>query len=92
MIREYLLRLQALQLNLFSNGNVNLDVQIRKHLPSGEPWLSVTVSVERPTAEEEFVNHHELFDYYDFQTPDENFKRLENKYNTIEEFINTHKK
>lgn len=89
MIREYLLRLQALQLATLGS-NVSMEIQIRQ-FANGNSWLVVGVHPE-VQKDEDWRYHSEHFTYHDFQTPDENFKRLEYKYNTIEEFINTYKK
>lgn len=89
MIREYLLRLQALQLATLGS-NVSMEIQIRQKA-NGDVWLVAGVNPE-VQKDEDWIYHSEHFAYYDFQTPDENFKRLENKYNTIEEFINKYKK
>lgn len=89
MIREYLLRLQALQLATLGS-NVSMEIQIRQHA-NGDVWLVVGVYPE-VQKDEDWIYHSEHFAHYDFETPDENFKRLENNYNTIEEFINRFKK
>ncbi len=92
MIREYLLRLQALQLDTLGT-NVNVNIHPRYSDVENRPWLSVFVSTEEMTENNEFVGYYSCsFNYYDFQTPEENFERLEKEYNTIEEFINKYKK
>lgn len=89
MIREYLLRLQALQLAILGS-NVAMEIQIRQSA-NGDSWLVVGVHPE-VQKDEDWIYHSKHFTYYDFQTPDANRERLEKEYNTIEEFINKYKK
>ncbi len=92
MIREYLIRLQALQLATLGT-NVNVNIHTRYSDVENRPWLSVFASTEEMTENNEFVGYCSCtFSYYNFQTPDANRERLEKEYNTIEEFINKYKK
>lgn len=92
MIREFLTRLQELQLATLET-NVNMNIHTRYSNAKNRPWLAVFASTEEMTEDNEFVGYCSCtFSYYDFQTPEENFERLEKEYNTIEEFINKYKK
>lgn len=92
MIREFLTRLQELQLATLET-NVNMNIHTRYSNAKNRPWLAVFASTEEMTEDNEFVGYCSCtFSYYDFQTPDANRERLEKEYNTIEEFINKYKK
>lgn len=92
MIREYLQKLQDLQLALLGT-NIALHIQNRMPYVSDSPWLAVNVypdEQQKCTDGKKFICHNTTLSYYDFQTDEENRNRLEKEYNAIIEFINTH--
>lgn len=93
MVKEYLKKLQALQLELLGT-NIALLIQNRMPFASDSPWLAVSVypDGQQKSTDGKFICHNTTLSYYDFQTEEENRNRLEKEYNEIIEFINTHKK
>lgn len=92
MIREFLTRLQELQQDSLGT-NINIHIHTRYPNKDKSPWFFVTVMTEEMTEDNKFVGYYSCpFNYYNFQTPDENRERLEKEYNTIEEVINKYKK
>lgn len=89
MVREYLLKLQRLQRSLLGS-RINLDIQNRMH--KNGPWITVTISKERESEDEEFICAHALFDYYDFHTEEENRHRFESELKIVTGFIKYNKR
>lgn len=88
MIKEFLNRLQELQRDTLGT-NIHMDVTTR--FTGGKEWLVATAMTEERTEDDEFVGYISVyFDYYTFQSEEENRTRMEGFLNNLVEFINTY--
>lgn len=82
MYRDYLVRLQALQLFAFDNG-VNMQIQNRGG--DNGPWIFIVLNNEGVSNYKDFCIHT----FWEFYSDEENIRDFENEMTKIEETIKT---
>ena len=93
MIREYLQKLQDLQLRAFDKG-INMEISTRQDDSNGGPWIVARMNLEGCDFCNETKDMHPdaYINYYDFDSPDGNRARFDERLKVYEEFIKKHGK
>lgn len=93
MVREYLQKLQDLQLRAFDKG-INMEISTRRQDAYGGPWIVARMNLEGCDfcKEPEEMHPDVYINYWEFQTPDENRAHFDEKLKVYEEFIKKHGK
>lgn len=92
MVREYLMKLQDLQLRAFDKG-INMEIGTRRN-NTGEQWIVSRMNLE----DCDFCNepdemHPDVYiNYWDFYSPKQNRARFDEMLKVYEEFIKKHGK
>lgn len=93
MIREYLKKLQDLQLKAFDKG-INMKITTRQGDAEGDPWIVARMNLEGcDFCNEPDEMHPDVYiNYYDFNSPAGNRARFDKMLKVYEEFIEKHGK